>query len=277
MKNFETIIWEKTEDTGIITLNRPDRFNAVNDQMIQELLTLIEGLNRDDSVRALIITGAGDKAFCAGADVKKDDAALDWDSDTTTPQAFMQGYRDTVPALMCGLQSLNVPTIAAINGVAVGLGCDLTLSCDFRIACENTRVASIWIKRGVIPAAGGFWLWPRVVGLGRALDIILSGRFIEAEEGERIGLYNRVVPAHSLRSGAIEMAKTYTANPPIAIKLAKMMVYRGLNMDFRAGIELAGAVQTVAHTTEDRAEAINAWRESASRNSRADRIGRLVL
>lgn len=261
MKNFETIIWEKVEDTGIITLNRPDRFNAVNDRMIQELLTVVGGLNRDDSVRALIITGAGDKAFCAGADVKKDDAALDWDSDTTTPQAFMQGYRDTVPALMCGLQSLNVPTIAAINGVAVGLGCDLTLSCDLRIACENTRVASIWIKRGVIPAAGGFWLWPRVVGLGRALDIILSGRFIEAEEGERIGLYNRVVPAHSLRSGAIEMAKTYTANPPIAIKLAKMMVYRGLNMDFRAGIELAGAVQTVAHTTEDRAEAINAWRE----------------
>lgn len=261
MPNFKTIIWEKAENTGIVTLNRPDRFNAVNDQMCHELLTVIEGLNRDDSVRALIITGAGDKAFCAGADVKKDDAALEWDSDTATPAEFMQGYRDTIPPLMCGLQNLNVPTIAAINGVAVGLGCDLTLSCDIRIACENTRVASIWIKRGIIPAAGGFWLWPRIVGLGRAADIIFSGRFVEAEEGERIGLFNKVVPFASLKSEAIKAAKSYTANPPIALKLAKMMMYRGLNMDFRTGIELAGAVQTVAHTTEDRAEAINAWRE----------------
>jgi len=261
LQNFKTIIWEKVEDIGILTLNRPDRFNAVNDTLVQEVYSVIDGLNRDDSVRALIITGAGDKAFCAGADVKKDDKALEWDKETAPPEAFLQGYRDTVVPLMCGLQGLKIPTIAAINGIAVGMGCDLTLSCDLRIACENTRVASIWIKRGVIPAAGGFWLWPRIVGLGRALDIILSGRFIEAEEGERIGLFNRVVPAHSLRSEAIKMAQSYTANPPIALKLAKMMVYRGLNMEFRTGVELAGAVQTVAHLTEDRNEAMNAWRE----------------
>jgi len=261
VKNFETIIWEKVDDIGIITLNRPDHLNAVNSQMTRDLVTVIEGLNGDSSVRALIITGAGDKAFCAGADVKKADAALDWNSDTVSPEVFMQGYRDTVPRLMCGLQNLNIPTIAAINGFAVGLGCDLTLSCDLRIACENTKVASIWIKRGVIPAAGGFWLWPRIVGLGRSLDIILSGKFVEVEEGERIGLYNKVVPARSLKSEAIKMAKGYTANPPIAIKLAKMMVYRGLNMDFRTGLELAGSVQAVAHSTEDRTEAVNSWRE----------------
>jgi enoyl-CoA hydratase/carnithine racemase len=261
VKNFEAIIWEKVEEIGIITLNRPDRFNAVNDQMIQEVCSVVDGLNKDDSVRALIITGAGDKAFCAGADVKKDDKALEWDKDTAPPETFLQGYRDTVIPMMCGLQGLKIPTIAAINGIAVGMGCDLTLSCDLRIACEKTRIASIWIKRGLVPAAGGFWLWPRIVGLGRALDIIFSGRFIEADEGERIGVFNRVVPANSLRSEAIKMAKGYTVNPPIALKLAKMMVYRGLNMDFRTGLELAGAIQTVAHTTEDRNEAINAWRE----------------
>jgi enoyl-CoA hydratase/carnithine racemase len=261
VNNFEAIIWEKVEEIGIITLNRPDRFNAVNDQMIQEVCSVVDGLNKDDSVRALIITGAGDKAFCAGADVKKDDKALEWDKDTAPPETFLQGYRGTVIPMMCGLQGLKIPTIAAINGIAVGMGCDLTLSCDLRIACEKTRIASIWIKRGLVPAAGGFWLWPRIVGLGRALDIIFSGRFIEADEGERIGVFNRVVPANSLRSEAIKMAKGYTVNPPIALKLAKMMVYRGLNMDFRTGLELAGAIQTVAHTTEDRNEAINAWRE----------------
>lgn len=261
MEKFKTILWEKVKDIGIITLNRPERLNAINTQMTRELLTVIEGLNADSTVRALIITGAGDKAFCAGGDVKIADAALDWNTDTVSPDTFMQGYRDTVPRLMCGLQGLNIPTIAAINGFAVGLGCDLTLSCDVRIACRTTRLASIWIKRGTIPAAGGFWLWPKIVGLGRALDIILSGKFVDAEEGERIGLYNKVVPLRSLRSEAIKMASSYTANPPIAIKLAKMMVYRGLNIDFRSGIELAGAVQAVAHATEDRNEAVNAWRE----------------
>jgi enoyl-CoA hydratase/carnithine racemase len=173
----------------------------------------------------------------------------------------MQGYRETVPRLMCGLQSLNIPTIAALNGFAVGLGCDLALACDQRIASDTARISSIWIKRGVIPAAGGFWMWPHIVGLGRALDIILSGRFVDAAEGEKIGLYAKVVPGPDLKNEAIALAKTYASNPPIAIKLAKMMVYRGLNMDFRTAIEMAGSVQAVAHATEDRNEAMNAWRE----------------
>lgn len=259
MKKLETIIREKVGNIGIITLNRPDKFNAVNERMTQELLGVVEGLNQDESTRALIITGAG-SAFCAGGDFTKG-GGLDWASETSTPEEFLRGYRDSVPRLMCGLQALNVPTIAAINGTAVGLGCDMTLACDIRIACENTRLSSIWVRRGLIPAAGGFWLLPRLVGLGRAADIIFSGRFIEAEEGERIGLFNRVVPAASLRSEAIKMAEGYLQNPPIGLKLAKMMLYRGLNLDFRSGIELAGAVQSVAHSTEDHAEAINAWRE----------------
>lgn len=260
MTSFETIIFEKVDDIGIITLNRPERFNAVSDQMTAELASAIDGLNKDDTTRALIITGAG-QAFCAGADFKKGEAALGWASETATPEAFMRGYRDIVPRLICGLQALNVPTIAAINGVAVGLGCDMCLACDIRIACENTKLASIWIKRGFIPAAGGFWMLPRLVGVGRAAELIFSGRFVEAEEGERIGLYNKVVPALSLKNEAIKMAQSFTQNPPVGLKLTKMMLYRGLSMDFRTGIELAGAVQAVAHSTEDHIEAINAWRE----------------
>ncbi|MBU2608329.1 MAG: enoyl-CoA hydratase, partial [Chloroflexi bacterium] len=114
---------------------------------------------------------------------------------------------------------------------------------------------------GLIPAAGGFWLLPRLIGLGRAAEIIFSGRFIQAEEGERLGLYNRVVPSTSLISEAIALAKSFTENPPIGLKFAKMMLYRGLSMDYRSGIELAGAVQAIAHGTEDHSEAINAWRE----------------
>jgi len=256
---FETIIWEKIDNTGIVTLNRPERYNAVNDQMTRELAGIIEGLNQDETVRALVITGAGE-AFCSGGDFKKSEP-MDWARETVSPETFLRGYRDIVPRLMTGLQGLNVPTIAAINGVAAGLGCDMALACDIRIACENTKLSSIWIKRALIPAAGGFWMLPRLIGLGRAADIIFSGRFVEAEEGERMGLYNKVVPALSLKSEAIKLAQTYTQNSPIGLKLAKMMLYRGLNMDYRSGIELAGAVQAVAHSTEDHTESINAWRE----------------
>ncbi len=259
MSAFQTIIFEREDNVGIVTLNRPDKFNAVNQKMTEELTSLIEGLNQDKKTRALIITGAG-KAFCSGGDFSKD-SGLGWASELSTDEAFLSGYRETVPRIMCGLQALNVPTIAALNGVAVGLGCDLALACDIRIASENAKLAAIWIKRGLIPAAGGFWMLPRLVGLARATEIIFSGRFVPAEEGERIGLFNKVVPAPSLRYEAIALAQTFTENPPIAIKLAKMMLYRGLSLDFRAGIELAGAVQAIAHGTEDHAESINAWRE----------------
>jgi len=259
MADFQTLILEREDDISIVTLNRPERYNAVNELMIQEIIGLIESLNQDKQTRALIITGAGE-AFCSGGDFKKD-ASLEWASELSTDEAFMSGYREVVPRIMCGLQALNVPTIAALNGVAVGLGCDMALACDIRIACENTKMASIWIKRGLIPAAGGFWMLPRIVGLARAAEMIFSGRFIQAEEGERIGLFNKVVPSTSLRSEAIAMAKSFTENPPIGLKFAKMMLYRGLSMDYRSGIELAGAVQAIAHGTEDHAEAINAWRE----------------
>ena len=259
MADLQTVIVEKENGICLVTLNRPDRFNAVNEQMTQELSGLIEGLNQDKTTRALIITGAG-PAFCSGGDFKKE-GALDWASETSTGEMFMSGYREIVPRIMVGLQSLNVPTIAAINGVAVGLGCDMSLACDVRIACENTRLSPIWIKRGLIPAAGGFWMLPRIIGLGRAAELIFSGRFIEAEEGERIGLFNKVVPAASLKSEAIALAQSFTENPPIGLKLAKMMLYKGLSLDYRTGIELAGAVQAIAHTTEDHAEAMAAWRE----------------
>ena len=259
MADLQTVIVEKENGICLVTLNRPERFNAVNEQMTQEISGLLGGLNEDKSIRALIITGAG-KAFSSGGDFKKD-SALDWASETSSGETFMSGYREIVPRIMGGLQSLNVPTIAAINGPAVGLGCDMSLACDVRIACENTRLSPIWIKRGLIPAAGGFWMLPRIIGLGRAAELIFSGRFIEAEEGERIGLFNKVVPATSLRAEAIALAQTFTENPPIGLKFAKMMLYRGLSIDYRTGIELAGAVQAIAHTTEDHTEAMNAWRE----------------
>jgi 2-(1,2-epoxy-1,2-dihydrophenyl)acetyl-CoA isomerase len=259
MADFQTIILEQENDIGIVTLNRPERFNAINQKLSEELISLIESLNENEKIRALIITGAGE-AFCSGGDFSKQ-SQLEWASELSSGETFMSGYRETVPKIMCGLQALNVPTIAALNGMAVGLGCDLALACDIRIACEHTKLAAIWIKRGLIPAAGGFWMLPRIVGVGRAAEIIFSGRFVEAEEGERIGLFNKVVPSPSLRSEAIALAQTFTQNPPIGLKCAKMMLYRGLSLDYRSGIELAGAVQAVAHTTEDHAEAINAWRE----------------
>ncbi|HPQ43229.1 MAG TPA: enoyl-CoA hydratase-related protein [Syntrophales bacterium] len=259
---MNTLLFEVKENIGIITFNRPERYNAINEQMLEEVIATIERVGNDHSIRGLILTGAGDKAFCCGADFGKGEPGQKMKfANSDDAQIFQDGYRSWVPKVVIGLQNLRVPTIAALNGYAVGMGCDTALACDIRIACENTKVASIWIKRGFLPAESGFYLLPRLVGLGRAAELILSGRFVEAEEGERIGLYNRIVPAAALLTESIGMAQAFAKNPAGALKLAKMVMYRGLDMDLLAGLELAGACQSILATSEDVKEAMNAWRE----------------
>jgi enoyl-CoA hydratase/carnithine racemase len=248
---MKLVLFKKQDNIGIATLNRPKVYNAFNDQILDELAAVIAEVGRDETIRALILTGAG-KAFCAGRDVTELES---------NPAVFHAWYRKWIPILVSGLQNLRVPTIAAINGFAVGMGCDTALACDVRIACENTRIASIWIKRGLVPAESGFWLLPRIVGLGRAAELIFSGRFVEAEEGERIGLFNKVVKASNLMDEAIKMAKSFAQNPPAGLRLSKMLMYKGLSMDMSSGQELAGSLQAILTTTEDSKEAMAAFRE----------------
>ena len=156
---------------------------------------------------------------------------------------------------------MHVPTIAMINGDVVGLGFDISMACDIRTVSTDARMACIWVKRGIIPASGSLWMLPRLVGMARAADIIFSGRFVLADEAVRIGLVNIASPLAELKKETLKLVQSYTANPPIGIKLSKMVMNKSLAIDLSASLELSLANQSVAFTTEDHMEAINSWRE----------------
>jgi len=259
MASYQTITYDIKDQIATVTLNRPERLNAINEQMGLDLISAIEAAQNDEDIRAFIITGAG-TAFCSGGDWKGDKSALDL---ITSPSAemFQRRLRKIVPKIITGLQNLGVPTIAMINGDVVGLGFDISMACDIRTVAETARMSCIWVKRGIIPASGSLWMLPRLVGIARASDIIFSGRFIMSEEAVRIGLVNLSAPLAELKNETLKLAQSYVANPPIGIKLAKMVMNKSLAMDLSASLELSVANQSVAFTTEDHMEAINAWRE----------------
>ena len=259
MISYETITYDIKDHIATVTLNRPERLNAINEEMGLDLISAIETASNDEEVRAFIITGAG-RAFCSGGDWKGGETALKL---ITSPSAemFQRRLRKIVPKIILGLQNMHVPTIAMINGDVVGLGFDISMACDIRTVAENARMACIWVKRGLIPASGSLWMVPRLVGIARAADIIFSGRFIMAEEAERIGLVNLAVPLAELKNETLKLAQSYVANPPIGVKLAKMVMNKSLTMDFPASLELSVANQSIAFATEDHQEAIDAWRQ----------------
>ena len=148
-----------------------------------------------------------------------------------------------------------------VNGDAVGFGCELALCCDMRTGSENTRLSEVFTKIGFIPGGGGTWLLPRLIGIGRATEIIFTGRFVEAEEAYNLGILNKLVPPQDLNEKTMELARSISALPPLAIRLAKMNIYKGLEVDLPTAIDLAGSSQVIALITEDRAEAVSAFRE----------------
>ena len=259
MGSYETITYDTREHIATVTLNRPERLNAINEQMGLDLIAAIETANNDEDVRAFIITGAG-RAFCSGGDWKGDESALNL-IESPSAEMFQRRLRAIAPKIITGLQNMHVPTIAMINGDVVGLGFDIAIACDIKTVAEKARMACIWVKRGLIPAAGSLWMLPRLVGIARASDIIFSGRFITAEEAERIGLVNLAAPLAELKNETLKLAQSYVANPPIGIKLAKMVMYKGLAMDISSALELSVANQSIAFATDDHREAIEAWRQ----------------
>lgn len=256
--DFRTIIVEREHNIVTVVLNRPDRLNAINEELIQELLSAIEILYRDETVRVLIITGAG-RAFSAGGDFKSDEHSLKLMDEG--PAVFHRGYRNSVAPLINTLQNMRFPTIAMLNGVAVGLGFDIALACDMRIGSEDARFRVAWTKLGLVPAGGGTWLLPRIVGIAKAAELIFSARLIDAKEAEKIGILNKMVPSSALREETIQLARSIAENPPRAISLAKLNLYNGLKTDLASALELLGACQGVLASTEDFKEAVAAFRE----------------
>ncbi len=252
-KPEESLLIDRRDDgIVIVTINRPDRRNALDRPTLAAGRTLIRDILYDRSVRVLIVTGAGDKAFCAGADLKEREHMA-----MVEVRQYIQYIRDTFTEI----ENLPIPVIAAINGVSMGGGTELALACDIRIASPNAKIALNETSLGIIPGGGGTVRLPRLVGRGIAKELILTARWVEAEEAYSIGLINSIAPAGKLMDLAIDMAKMILNNGPIAITQAKYVINRGLEMPLDEALAIESEGYEVCIPTQDRLEALAAFKE----------------
>jgi len=259
--NYETIILEKKENVAILTLNRPDKLNAISPQMTEEIISALDDVEADEEARVLVLTGAG-RGFCSGADIGgmaggAESGARAARSAEDIRQGLTQGAGRIIPKL----QKMQKPTIAMVNGAAVGAGFDIALACDLRVGSENARFMNAFVRIGLFPGFGGTWLYPRVMGLGKALEYLYTGDFMEAEEADKLGVLNRLVSADELQKETMALAGKIANGPPIAIRLMKLQVYKGLGMDLETALQMAAACETITLTSEDHREGVAAFRE----------------
>jgi enoyl-CoA hydratase/carnithine racemase len=253
---FETILVEKKEGIAVLTLNRPERMNAMNEKMEAEFVQALYEADQDDEVRVLVVTGAG-KGFCAGADMMRMPGE---ERKPKGAEELRRGFRN-IQGMILGLQRLEKPTIAMINGAAVGGGFDLACACDLRIGSENARFMVAFTRIGLFPGWGGTWLYPRIIGIAKAAEMLFTGDFLEAKDAERLGLLNKLVSAAELEKETMDLARRIANGPPVAIRLAKMQLYKGLNMDLETALKVAAACETITLTSEDHKEGVTAFRE----------------
>jgi len=248
---FTNILFEKEDGIAIITLNRPP-MNPLNRQILRELRTALKNIRDDPSVRVLIMTGAGEKAFAAGADVKEFKGA--------TP-AEMREFSREGQRFTSELEDIRIPVIAAINGYALGGGNELAMSADLRIAAENARFGQPEINLGLIPGWGGCVRLPRLIGATKAMELILTGDMIDAQEAARLGLVNMVVPQQELMSAAKELAKKLISKPRIALQQGKSVVKTALEIDKESALALEAESFAVLFSTEDAQGGVTAFLE----------------
>ena len=237
-------------DAAVITLNRPQALNALSFEIVEEIGDAIDEVTSTDA-RAIIFTGAGGKAFCAGADIKE----LREQNTNSMRVAMGKGQ-----ATFAKLDSLRIPSIALINGYAFGGGLELALACTFRVATSNAKVGLPEIKLGIIPGYGGTQRLPRLVGEGRALEIIMSGRTVDAEEAERIGLVQKIIEGDGM-TGVLEFVKTITCYSLPVLEYAREAVMTALDNPIDAGLKIERDLNLLAFTTEDCREGMAAFEE----------------
>lgn len=248
------------QDGAVVTLtmNAPEVRNALTgNHAVDEFVAAVERINADPSVRVMILTGAG-TVFSSGGNVKD---MKRFTTDEVTPEQIGRWYRTGIQRLPLALQKLEVPSIAAVNGPAVGAGCDLACMCDLRIASTTASFAESFIRVGLIPGDGGAWLLPRVVGLSRAMEMSFTGDAVKAEEALAIGLVSRVVAPDALLSEAHALAARIARNPGQTLRLTKRLLREGQHQRLDSLLELSAALQVIAHKTPAHAEAVNAFIE----------------
>lgn len=240
-----------------VTLNLPDKRNPISDNgLIDALIATMLEADADIGVRAVILTGAG-SAFSSGGDLKAMKAGVGLRAGL--PAQTRRNYREGIQRLPLMFQALEVPVIAAINGAAIGAGLDLACMCDVRIAAERAIFAESFVKVGIVPGDGGAWLLPRIVGFSRATELALTGETIDAATALAIGLVSRVVADDALLPAARLVADKIAANPPHAVRMTKRLLREGQVATLANNLEMAAAMQSLAHATRDNDEAIDAF------------------
>jgi enoyl-CoA hydratase len=249
---YSTLLFDLADGIATITVNRPDKLNALNAAVIAELDDAAGRVTAEPGIRAAILTGAGSKAFVAGADIGE-----------IGGQGAQQGQARALAGqrMMRRLERCGKPVVAAVNGFALGGGCELAMACHLRIASDSARFGQPEVKLGIIPGYGGTLRLPRIVGKGRALELILTGEMIDAAEAHRIGLVNRVVPQDELLGAARSLMQTILKNGPVALALAIECTTRGLEMDLDDGLALESNLFGLLAATVDMREGMGAFLE----------------
>ena len=255
--SYEFLLFEKKGKTAHITINRPEALNALNWKTMNELRAALESVRDDAGVGGVIITGAGDKSFVAGADIKE--LAT---KDPVGAKEFSLANQE----ILSYIEHFPKPVIAAINGFCLGGGCELALACHMRVASENARFGQPEVNLGIMPGNGGTQRLPRLVGKGRALELILTGNMIDAEEAYRIGLVNKVAQQENLLATAEEILNAIYSKGSVAVKLCLEAVNHGMEMTLEEGVQLESNLFGLCFSTEDMKEGTQAFMEKRKPN-----------
>ncbi|HEX5965148.1 MAG TPA: enoyl-CoA hydratase-related protein [Pyrinomonadaceae bacterium] len=250
-QTYETLVLEKRERVAIITINRPEKRNALSIQIREEGAALLDELRKDDSVGVVVFTGAGEKAFIAGADISEFAGRT-----SITQRDVMMGR-----SLFTAIDTFPKPVIAMINGFCLGGGCELALACDIRIASETASFGQPEINLGIIPGGGGTQRLTRLVGEGKAMELILTGEIIDAKTAYAIGLVNHVVPADQLQTKTMEIAQRIAQKSPVALQLAKEAVKLASRSNLDEGLRREVDLFALCFSTEDKNEGVSAFLE----------------
>ena len=251
--DFQNVLVEQDENVVTLTMNRPDVLNAINTLMLEELTEAVEAAAQDETIRCVVLAGAG-RAFGAGQDLTEFASAHAGSQPLNVSEHLVKYHR-----LILAIRHMPKPVIAAIQGIATGITLNIALACDIRIAADNARLREGFAFIGLVPDGGGGYTLPRLVGLGRALEMALLAEDISVAEAERIGLVNRCVPLAELEKMTSALAKQLANGPTRTYELIKELMYKSLDMDLQASLHLEGQLQEAAYATEDHQEAVDAF------------------
>ncbi|MBI1803528.1 MAG: enoyl-CoA hydratase/isomerase family protein [Ignavibacteriae bacterium] len=257
MPTYQTLLYELADGVLTVTLNRPDVYNAFNEQMKKEMNDALKEAEKDPNVRCVVIRGAGDKAFCSGQDLKEHAGGK---------RLLKESLEKSYNPMIRKMRTMGKPIIGMINGVAAGAGCSLALACDMRIMSSTAKLIEVFIRIGLVPDSGSHWFLSRLVGMAKAFEYAATGRDISAEEAERVGLVNKVVPSDKLEEETMSLAKKFAQAPTKSIGLIKRTLNKALSSDLNTILDYEACIQQIASETEDHREGVKAFLEKRPAN-----------